>query len=204
MSQHTDTHTERQAAPLSHTQTQTHTICSAITHHIRHNTSQLINITRDLHMHWFTLNFSLIIHWIILSLPPSLYPSIIPHHLIPEARASLHARQKVNVTDLPQWRSCSSPSLLFHRNIPSSIHPNRLKSMGLPPPKIIHGSYSHSSVNIVLPYSPASSCRHTQAAIGSCFLSFKALQAEQSKLKVQPSLEPKPMWAIHTPAPVWG
>lgn len=37
--------------------------------------------------------------------------------------------------------------------------------------------------------------------VGSCRFSSKL--HEQSKLEVQPSLEAKPLWAIHTPVPVW-
>lgn len=48
---------------------------------------------------------------------------------------------------------------------------------------------------------PSLWARSGRRLVGSCRFSSKL--HEQSKLEVQPSLEAKPLWAIHTPVPVW-
>lgn len=135
-----------------------------------------------------------------------MYPSILPTHIsfnvIPEDTASFPG-EVVNVTDY-LYAAASVPVLsgysteIFKKINPSRMTLTRMNSAFLAPSK---PSMDHPAVcEQVL--APSLQTHSGRQLVGSCRFSSKL--HKQSKLEVQPSLEAKPMWAIHTPVPVWG
>lgn len=193
-----------------------------IRHHHRHM-AQYITIhqyhTADLQRHWFPQSLSgkkiIIIHlplYICLSVYLFISPTHISSNLIPEARASFPG-ERVNVTELPLQTPqrcclccclccccCCFPFLpaRYSTEIFKQINPGRHVSAPLLPTA---PSMEQPVVWqwVLAPSLPAHSGRQL---VGSCRFSSKL--HKQSKLEVQPSLEAKPLWAIHTPVPVRG
>lgn len=105
------------------------------------------------------------------------------------------------MSDLPLYRHyccCCFPllSARYSTEIFEKINPN---GSALPLPT--KPSMDHPVVceRVLAPSLQAHSGRQL---VGSCRFSSKL--HKQSKLEVQPSLEAKPLWAIHTRVPVWG
>lgn len=115
--------------------------------------------------------------------------------ITPRSRSKCH---RITFTPLPPPLLLLSSLNVIPQKYSKKINASRL-NYALPAPS--KPSMDHPAVceRVLAPSLWAHSGRQL---VGSCRFSSKL--HKQSKLEVQPSLEAKPMWAIHTPVPVWG
>lgn len=169
---------------------------SSKTHSTTHHSLSIYHTT-NLHKHRFPQSVKNPPACISASVYPSILPTHISFNVIPEDTASFPG-EVVNVTDY-LYAAASVPVLSgYSTEIFKKINPSRMNSAFLAPSK---PSMDHPAVcEQVL--APSLQTHSGRQIVGSCRFSSKL--HKQSKLEVQPSLEAKPMWAIHTPVPVWG